>query len=106
MAKSKVPDRHDLFRDARPYYGAPVLEIRDKVPTLFSLSVRCVFTRRIKFTEDPNVPPVIKSRLEYLKRYETFPGPRIIKCSNCGKFYTHQKRFLTHDCDEKIVTQS
>ena len=104
--ETKHSDRHDLFRDARPYYGAPMLEVRDKVPTLYSLCVRCVFSGKLKFTEDPTVPPVIKSKLEYLKRYETFPSPRILKCSSCGKFYTHKKRFLTHDCHIKTIKKS
>lgn len=97
MAESK-PSRYDLFRDARPYYGEIVFEVRDKVPTLFSLSVKCVFSRKVEFAAASDLPPVMKSRLEYLKQYETFPGPRIMKCSSCNKFYTHQKRFLTHDC--------
>ena len=102
MAESK-PDRYDLFRYSKPYYGAPLLEVRDKVPTLYSLSVRLVFTADIDFTSASGLPPVIKSRLEYLKKYEMHPGPKIMKCSNCNKFYTHQKRFLTHDCNLKTI---
>ena len=97
-AEAKTQHRYDTFRYAKPYYGAPVLEVRDNVPTLFSLSVRCVFSKKIKFAVTPTVPPVIKSRLEYLKRYEYFSGPRIMKCSKCEKFYTSKHRFLTHDC--------
>ena len=100
---AKVPDRFDLFRDATPYYGAPLLEIRDKVPTLYSLSVRRIFSSKIDYVSASDVPPVIKSRLEYLKKYETYPGPRVMKCSNCQKFYTHQKRFLTHDCSLNTI---
>ena len=102
MAESK-PDRYDLFRHSKPYYGTPLLEVRDKVPTLYSLSVRCVFSAKIDFSSASVLPPVTKSRLNYLKKYELHPGPRIMKCSNCSKFYTHQKRFLTHDCNLKAV---
>lgn len=101
-----VPDRFDLFRDATPYYGAPLLEIRDKVPTLYSLSVRRIFSGKIDFAGASDVPTVIKSRLEYLKKYESYPGPRVMKCSNCKKFYTHQKRFLTHDCSLNTIENS
>lgn len=101
-----VPDRFDLFRDATPYYGAPLLEIRDRVPTLYSLSVRRIFSSKIDFVGAADVPTVIKSRLEYLKKYESYPGPRVMKCSNCKKFYTHQKRFLTHDCSLNTIENS
>ena len=101
MAESNSEsDRYDVFRDAKPYCGVPVLEVRDKVPTLFSCSVRCVFAKKIRFSEAPELPSVMKSRLEYLKKYmyENFTGPRVMKCSNCKKFYTHKKRFFSHNC--------
>ena len=101
MAKpNSMSNRYDVFRDAKPYYGVPLLEVRDKVPTLFSCSVRCVFEKKIQFSEAPELPSVMKSRLEYLKRYMygSFAGPRVMKCSNCNKFYTHKKRFFGHNC--------
>ena len=93
--------RQDVFKNCKPYYGTPILELRDNVPTLFSLSVNCVFKHEIAFSLESGVPTVLKSRLHFYKKYEEFTSPRIYKCSECGKFYSEAKRFDLHSCSKQ-----
>ncbi len=96
-AESRV--RYDLFENAKPYYGSPVLGGDGaRVPALFVLCVNTVIMRKIPFSNVDTVPPMLKSKLEYYKRYEVYKGPKVMKCSVCGKFYTSKDKFRVHEC--------
>ena len=88
----------DMFKDSKPYYGSPILETGEKVPSLFALTVYTVMKDEINFAGVDSVPPVLKNKLEYYKQYEEFKGPKIYKCSVCGKFYTNSEKFNIHEC--------
>lgn len=96
--------RRDVFKNCKPYYSTPILECRDNVPTLFALSVNCVFKQEIAFSQANCVPTVLKNRLHFYKKYEEFKGPKIYKCSECGKFYTEARRFDAHSCSKLSTT--
>lgn len=85
---------YDLFKDAKPFYGS-LIEKRDKVPTLFSTIVNNIVENEVKYDA---LPTVIKGKVDYFKQYSTFPGPKIIKCSQCGHFYTSEEKFIAHMC--------
>ena len=86
--------RYDLFKNAKPYYGS-LLEKHNKVPTLFSTTVSCILDHKLDYDE---LPTVLKKKMDEFKVYETFPGPKISKCSVCKHFYTSKESFDTHDC--------
>ena len=89
--------RVDLFKDIRPYYGPIVqLEIRENVPTLFTMSMRCVIDKEIPFE---GMPTVLNSKLAHYKQHQEYSGPKVFKCSVCSKFYSKHKKFLEHTCE-------
>ncbi len=98
--KKATKNRYDVFKNAKPYYGSPILGADgQRVPALFILCAHTVMVKEIPFTEMKSVPPVLKSKLEHYKRYEVYKGPRVMKCSACGKFYTNEQKFQVHACN-------
>ena len=87
--------RVNVFRNAKPYYGSSMLGFREKVPALSLQTIDFILKNEV--TIDP-LPPVIKNKVDYYKRYETLPGPTVLKCSVCGKFYTSSEKFDVHEC--------
>lgn len=101
---SKAPTdaqcRYDLFENAKPYYGSPILGADGaRVPTLFVLCTHTVMAKGVPFAKVETLPPLLKSKLEYYRRYEVYKGPKVMKCSVCGKFYTTKEKFQAHSCE-------
>ena len=92
----ELAERFDLFQSVRPYYGKSVMyDVREGVPTLHSLSMKCVLDFKVDFE---TIPVVLKNKLNLYKNYEEFTGPRVMKCSKCLKFYSKHKKFVQHSC--------
>lgn len=90
-------ERRDLFKDIKPYYGSRELyEVRESVPTLFSLSVKFVLEREL---DCRSIPPTLLTKLHHCQQQQLYKGPKIIKCSGCSKFYSKQQKFLDHICE-------
>lgn len=95
-------DRRDLFQNVKPYYGAGVLyELRDNVPTLLSMSMRCVLDCEL---DQEVVPTVLKSKLDQYRQLEQYNGPRILKCSTCSKYYSKYAKFVEHECEHNSLS--
>ena len=89
-------ERVDLFKDVKPYYGKAAWdELRDKVPTLFSVCMRVVVKQKL---DSEAVPTVLKSKLNHWRHFQDYRGPRVLKCSRCFKYYTKQNKFADHEC--------
>ena len=97
---SKKRRRRDLYQDIRQYYGEPVLGSKEggRVPTLFDLTILCVIRGNIPFEKCP-IPAAMCKILQTHKQYESWIGPKVIKCSECGKLYTDQELFEKHICE-------
>ena len=95
--KKDPSKRVNAFRGAKPYYGSSMLGFREKVPPLFLQTIECILKNEL--TVDP-LPPVLKNKVDYYKKYETLPGPIVLKCSVCGKFYTSSEKFDVHECTQ------
>ena len=90
--------RFDLYKDIRQYYGEPVLASRQgRVPSLFEISILYVIREKIQFGN--LIPTVLGKTLEEHRKYEGWIGPKVIKCSRCGKLYTTQQKFEKHTCE-------
>ena len=90
-------ERKDLFKNIKPYYGSRELyEVRECVPTLFSLSVKFVLDRELNYQ---SMPPSLQSKLNHCKQQQVYKGPKIFKCSICSKFYSKQQKFIDHKCE-------
>ena len=89
-------ERIDVFKDVKPYYGSIELyEVRDKIPTLFSLAVQIVLDTAVDYQ---SVPPTLQNKLNHCKEKRLYKGPKIMKCSICSKYYSKQQKFLDHIC--------
>lgn len=98
-------DRRDLFQNVKPYYGAGVLyELRDNVPTLLSMSMRCVLDCELDQEVMMVVPTVLKSKLDQYRQLEQYNGPRILKCSTCSKYYSKYAKFVEHECEHNSLS--
>ena len=97
MATALVKERTDEFKDMKPFYGSRELyEVREGVPTLFSLSVKLVLDVNLNYE---GMPPTLCSKLNHCKQQQLYNGPKIYKCSQCSKYYSKQQKFLNHICD-------
>ena len=102
--REEAQRRVDQFRDCKPYSGDLLGEILGEKPssrtvdTLYVLCVRTVFRAQIPY-ERYAVPTVIRKGLDELRRLLSFAGPRIMKCSRCGRLYTQKELFDSHTCD-------
>lgn len=88
--------RSDLFKNFTPYYGSlDLYEVRDKIPTLFSLAVQVVLEDAMDYQ---SIPPTLQSKLNYCKEKSHYKGIKIMKCSVCSKYYSKQQKFSEHIC--------
>jgi hypothetical protein len=96
MAEGDV-ERVDLFSDVKPHYGGGGwFEQRERVPTLFSISMRLMVEEELN---SELLPPGIKAKVDQWHHSQTYKGPKVMKCSKCSKFYTKPNRFAAHECD-------
>ena len=97
--KKKKRPRRDVYKDVKPYCGDPILdEGPDKVPTLYALSVHSVIRHKVPYAQC-GIPTVLHKKLEVYRKYEEWMGPKIHKCSACGKFFTTMEKFDKHVCE-------
>lgn len=89
--------RYDVFKDAKPFFGVPILDKRDNVPTLCALSMRYVLVGRMNYHACLTLPPLLKAGLDSYLHHVT-DAPKVMKCSFCSKFYTDTDRFDAHVC--------
>lgn len=100
-----MAERYDLFHDVKPYYGksAILFEVRGKVPTLLSLTMKYIVDSKMEFgTVEPSL---LKTKLDHCKKLEDFTGPHVIKCSACFKYYSKHKKFANHKCCRTTVNE-
>ena len=98
VQEKEVPGkgRTDLFKNVKPYYGSiDLYEVRESIPTLFSLSVQFVLDGAMDYQ---NIPPTLQTKLDHCKEKRLYKGPKIMKCSVCSKYYSKQQKFLDHIC--------
>ena len=103
--REELERREDVFKDCKPYFGDVLSDVLlgdsppGEVHSLYVLSLRTVLRARVPY-ERCDVPTVIRKRLDVYRRLVQWPGPKIMKCSRCGKFYTEQEKFDHHKCNQ------
>ena len=95
--------RVNAFKDFKPYFQDVQLDLlfgyapSFEVESLFILGLRTVLRSQIPYERYP-VPTVVRKKLDGYRRLVQWPGPRIMKCSKCDRFYTDQDKFDRHEC--------
>ena len=95
--------RVDAFSNFKPYFKDKQLDDEAPSTEVHGLSVLClrvILRTRIPY-EHLAVPTILRKRLDYLRNLIQLQGPRIMKCSKCGRFYTDREMFDRHECDPR-----
>ena len=99
--------RVDAFDNFKPFFGDKQLDfIFDEAPptevySLYVLCFRSVLRMRIpyeQYREQYAVPTVTRKKLDHFRSLVQWPGPRVMKCSKCCRYFTDREKFELHEC--------
>ncbi|XP_065841464.1 leucine-rich repeat-containing protein 40-like isoform X2 [Oscarella lobularis] len=99
-AKSKRAD--SLAEWTQPWVNN---ESARRVESLTDLCVKSILKSRVNFLEAQYLPPLLKSRLARREKQKAKRTLKIMKCSECKRYFTTNDNFEQHNCDNITVTK-